>query len=40
MRKIIPLSIKRKQYIDVNLKAVDAALRFCEEQIGREPDGN
>ncbi len=31
LKQIIPLSIKRKQYIEVNLKAVEAALRFCEK---------
>jgi hypothetical protein len=33
LKQIIPVSIKRKQYIEVNLKAVEVAVRFCEEQL-------
>jgi len=32
LKQIIPVSIKRKQYIDVNLKAVETAVRFCEQR--------
>ncbi len=35
LKQIIPLSIKRKQYVEVNLKAVEAALRFA----GEKPQG-
>ena len=32
-KQIIPVSIRRKQYIDVNLKAVEKAVHFCEQRI-------
>ncbi len=31
LKAVIPLSIKKKQYLDVNLKMVDRAVRFYEE---------
>jgi len=34
LKQIIPASIKRKQYIDVNLKAVDAAFNYCLRELG------
>jgi 2-oxoisovalerate ferredoxin oxidoreductase beta subunit len=33
LKQIIPVSIKRKQYIDVNLKAVEAGVGFCDEKL-------
>ena len=33
LKQIIPVSIKRKQYIDVNLRAVEKAVRFCEQRL-------
>jgi Pyruvate/2-oxoacid:ferredoxin oxidoreductase gamma subunit len=36
LREVIPLSIKRRQFVPVNLEAVGAAVRYCE-QMRRDP---